>query len=90
MQSITVKVNTVKQTVQEATIITNDGKPTIIKAANKVNYELVNNATGRGPEKIITKRVGKDLHISFEDGEESDLIIEGFYNKGRSRFDWFG
>lgn len=82
MQSITVKVNRANQTTQEAAIITNDGKPTIIKAANKVNYEFINNATGRGPEKIITKRVGKDLHISFEDGGESDWIIEGFYNKG--------
>lgn len=82
MQSITVKVNRANQTTQEAVIITNDGKPTIIKAVNKVNYEFINNATGRGPEKIITKRVGKDLHISFEDGEESDWIIEGFYNKG--------
>ncbi|MBE8228740.1 hypothetical protein IQA72_17135, partial [Leptospira borgpetersenii serovar Ballum] len=36
------------------------------------------------PNHIITKRVDKDLHVSFErEGKETDLIIEGFYNNDK-------
>lgn len=77
MQSISVKVNDSVQTIAEARVITKDGQPTIIKANRNANYELINDATGRGPDHIVTKRVGKDLHVSFEENaEESDLIIE--------------
>ncbi|OOR85223.1 GA-like domain-containing protein, partial [Moraxella canis] len=81
MKTISLKLNTATQTVAEYTIITQDGSPTVIQASNKVNYELIDQATGRGPERILTKRVGQDLHISFENNaDEADLIIEDFYN----------
>ncbi|WP_147287594.1 Ig-like domain-containing protein, partial [Moraxella caprae] len=85
MQSISVKVNDSVQTIAEAKVITKDGQPTIIKANRNANYELINDATGRGPDHIVTKRVGKDLHVSFEESaEESDLIIENFYDYDKS------
>ncbi|AWY19498.1 SwmB domain-containing protein [Moraxella bovis] len=85
MQSISVKVNDSVQTIAEARVITKDGQPTIIKANRNANYELINDATGRGPDHIVTKRVGKDLHVSFEENaEESDLIIENFYDYDKS------
>ncbi|MDI4508251.1 Ig-like domain-containing protein [Moraxella lacunata] len=85
MKSISVKVNDSVQTIAEAKVITKDGQPTIIKANRNANYELINDATGRGPDHIVTKRVGKDLHVSFEENaEESDLIIENFYDYDKS------
>lgn len=49
------------------------------------SYELINDATGYAPDHIVTKRVGKDLHISFEDdAKESDLIIKDFYDYDKS------
>lgn len=85
MKSISVKVNNQNATIGQAQVITKDGEPTVIKATKNVNYELANDATGFAPDHIVTKRQGKDLHVSFEeDGEEADLIIEGFYDGGDS------
>ncbi|MFC0821412.1 hypothetical protein, partial [Moraxella marmotae] len=81
MKNIIVKINDAVQTVQQVTLVTNDGQATVIKAAKNVNYQFIDQATGRGPDHIITKRVGKDLHVSLEDeGQETDLIIEDFYD----------
>lgn len=85
MKSITVKVNTQKSTIAQTQIITKDSQPTIIKATKNVNYELIDDATGYAPDHLVAKRSGKDLHISFEDnGQESDLVIEGFYDSNQS------
>ncbi|OOS24398.1 hypothetical protein B0681_07800, partial [Moraxella porci DSM 25326] len=85
MKNIIVKINDAVQTVQEVAVVTNDGQPTVIKGVKNVNYQLIDQATGRGPDHIVTKRVGKDLHISLEDaGKETDLIIEGFYEDDRN------
>lgn len=82
MKTVIIKVNNTEKTIAEHQVVTKDGQPTVIKATNQVNYELVDKATGRAPDHIITKRVGKDLHVSIEDeGQESDLIIEGYYNQ---------
>ncbi|MFB6348052.1 hypothetical protein ACFBZI_01100 [Moraxella sp. ZJ142] len=81
MKNIIVKINDAVQTVQQVNLVTNDGQATVIKAAKNVNYQFIDQATGRGPDHIITKRVGKDLHVSLEDeGQETDLIIEDFYD----------
>ena len=81
MSTITVKVNDQIKTITEHEVVTQDGKPTIIKAVDKINYELLDESTGHAPNHIITKRIDKDLHISFEDDSENpDLIIEGFYD----------
>ena len=81
MSTITVKVNTQNETVAEHKVVTNQGTPTTIKAVDKINYELLDEATGRAPNHIVTKRIDKDLHISFEnDSLDPDLIIEGFYD----------
>ncbi len=81
MSTITVKVNAQTETITEHKVVTQNGKPTIIKAVDKVNYELLDESTGRAPNHIVTKRIDKALHISFEDNNENpDLIIEGFYD----------
>ncbi|MUG33398.1 GA-like domain-containing protein, partial [Psychrobacter sanguinis] len=81
MKKIIIKINNTTKTIAEHTVVTKDGKPTVIKANKKVNYELFDPATGHAPNHIVTKRVGKDLHVSMEDdGQDSDLIIEGFYD----------
>ncbi|MDX2374867.1 hypothetical protein NJD71_12140, partial [Psychrobacter sp. PP-21] len=85
MNTIIVKTNSATQTVAQVQVVTEDGKPTIIKAVDKVNYEFHDTAIGRAPNHIITKRLKNDLHVSFEkDGENSDLIIEGFYDEADS------
>ncbi|MBP2281023.1 CshA-type fibril repeat protein/VCBS repeat-containing protein [Psychrobacter sp. PL19] len=82
MNIIIVKTHNATSTVNEVQVITEDGKPTIINAVDKVNYEFHDTAIGRAPNHIITKRIKNDLHVSFEkDGQDSDLIIENFYNK---------
>ncbi|WP_296204619.1 hypothetical protein, partial [Psychrobacter sp. UBA3962] len=81
MKIVIVKVNNATQTIAEHKVVTQDAKPTVIKAASEVNYELVDKATGKAPQHIITKRVGKDLHVLVdEEDQESNLIIEGFYH----------
>ncbi|MBO1531904.1 Ig-like domain-containing protein [Psychrobacter sp. F1192] len=85
MNAITIKVNDQVKTIAEHNLIVQDDKATVIQATNKVNYELLDEATGHAPKHIVTKRVDKDLHISFEEGSEgADLIIEGFYDKADS------
>ncbi|AKG15957.2 Ig-like domain-containing protein [Moraxella bovoculi] len=80
MRNIIVKINDTTKTISQLTVVTQDGEPTIIKAGKNVNYQLIDTQTNRAPDHIITKRVGKDLHIALEDeGRESDLIIENFY-----------
>ena len=40
MKTIIVKVNNATQTIAEHTVVTQDGKPTVIKQCKNVNYEL--------------------------------------------------
>ena len=85
MKTIMVKTNNATQIVAEVAVVAKDGKPTIIQAMEKVNYEFHDMAIGRAPNHIITKRIKNDLHVSFEeDGKDSDLIIEGFYDSADS------
>ncbi|WP_265089752.1 Ig-like domain-containing protein, partial [Psychrobacter sp. Pi2-51] len=85
MNTIIVKTNNATQTISQVDVVTQDGIPTIIKATNKVNYEFHDTAINRAPNHIITKRIKNDLHVSFEEeGESSDLIIEGFYDNADS------
>jgi len=60
---------------------TASGQALRIPAQNKVNYQFIDDATGFGPENIMTKRVGDNLEIAFEgtDISNPDLIIEGYY-----------
>ncbi|STZ09894.1 Uncharacterised protein [Moraxella caviae] len=81
MKNILVKVHGTNETLQEITVVTKDGQPTVVKAQKNVNYEFIDLAKNVAPDHIITKRVGNDLHISLEDeGKEDDLILEGFYD----------
>lgn len=85
MNTIIVKTNDATQTIDQVQVVTKDGVPTVIKASAKVNYEFHDNAINRAPNHIITKRIKNDLHVSFEEeGKESDLIIEGFYDSADS------
>ncbi|MGB2786667.1 Ig-like domain-containing protein, partial [Psychrobacter sp.] len=85
MNTITVKTNDATKTIDQVQVVIKNGKPTIITAMDKVNYEFHDTAIGRAPNHIITKRLKNDLHVSFEeDGKESDLIIEGFYDNADS------
>lgn len=81
MSTITIKVNAQDKTIAEHKVITQNGKPTTIKAVDQINYELIDESSGRAPNHIVTKRINKDLYINFEnDSVGPDLIIEGFYD----------
>lgn len=81
MKNITIKVHNSNQVVQQVQVITKDGEPTVILAQNGVNYELIDNETGHALQHMVTKRIDKDLHLSFEgNGQEADVIIENFYD----------
>ncbi|MGP5543061.1 BapA/Bap/LapF family large adhesin [Psychrobacter celer] len=80
MKNITVKAQSQIETVTEHKVMTQNSEPIVIAATNNINYELIDDSTGHAPDHIITKRVDKDLHVSFENNNlEPDLIIEGFY-----------
>lgn len=78
MKTIIVKVNNRTKTLSEVLVKSGD-KPVVIKASKKVNYELIDELTGTAPHHIITKRSGQDLHVSFGETSDADLIISGFY-----------
>ena len=57
------------------------GQPLRIKAQAGVKYQLqeIDKAKSAAPEYVKVRRVGKDLHITFEDDSASDVIIEDYY-----------
>ncbi|PJG85886.1 hypothetical protein [Conservatibacter flavescens] len=56
------------------------GQALIIDAQDKVNYQLVDNSTGLGPQNIIAKRDGNNLQVILEDGDTlPDIIIKNYY-----------
>lgn len=76
--STTVKVLNAKAVVETHKV--QPGDVVRITAQENVNYQLINDQTGFGPENIITKRDGSDLKIFLEDGDmKEDIIIENYY-----------
>lgn len=57
-----------------------------IKAVPGARYQLIDNATGQGPDNIRVTRVGSDLRISFEGREDADLVIADYYQYTESGF----
>ncbi|WP_439328462.1 Rib/alpha-like domain-containing protein, partial [Lonepinella sp. BR2357] len=43
-------------------------------------YELLDQETNLAPQQISTARVGNDLHITFQDSADEDLIIANYYD----------
>lgn len=83
MNNILVKIHDSKQTLSEAVVTTKDGTPTTIKAVKYANYELIDQTTNFAPHHFVAKREAQDLHVAFEEnGQASDLVIEGFYDVG--------
>lgn len=81
MRNISIKIHNTSELVQQIQVVTKDGTPTLIQAQKGVNYEFVDDVTGRALQHIVVKRQDKDLHLSFEEnGQEADLIIENFYS----------
>lgn len=87
--NIIVKIKNASQEIQSYQIKTGTGKVLHIQASPDVTYQLIDEATGLGPTKIVVKRVGDDLLISFEPEdiasgqlEHPDIIIENYYTQG--------
>ncbi|TDA47889.1 Ig-like domain-containing protein, partial [Burkholderia pyrrocinia] len=84
--------NTVRIAVVDGKTITQtiDVQPMKQGASGKIRaiphgkYILIDDQTGVAPENINVKRVGKDLHVSFEGAaaDESQLIVEDYYGQG--------
>lgn len=55
------------------------GQAVTIKAEAGARYQLVDTETNYGPENIRASRQGKDLKISFEGSNTTDLVIEDYY-----------
>ncbi|WP_310614864.1 Ig-like domain-containing protein [Limnohabitans sp.] len=84
-QNIKVLVNTGNEQTNKAFDVASGsgkaGKPTTIKAIKGARYQFEDLAAKNvGPENIRSKRVGKNLHVMLEGGQEADLIIENFYD----------
>ncbi|MGV6988222.1 Ig-like domain-containing protein [Testudinibacter sp. P80/BLE/0925] len=77
--SITLKVLSAKTEIANYKVV--NGETLIIKAQENVNYQLIEDATGLGPQNIIAKRVGDDLQLLLENGDNvPDVIIEDYYS----------
>lgn len=57
------------------------GQPVRLQAKAGAKYQLLDleKAKAVGPDYVKVKRVGKNLHILFEDSTEADVIIEDYY-----------
>ena len=55
------------------------GPAVTVKAVEGARYQLVDPQTGFGPENIRTSRQGKDLKVSFEGSQTTDLVVENYY-----------
>ena len=57
------------------------GQPVRLKAKAGAKYQLLDleKPQAVGPDYVKVKRVGKHLHILFEDSIEADVIIEDYY-----------
>ncbi|MCW9700045.1 cell wall anchor protein, partial [Avibacterium sp. 20-129] len=76
--SITVKVLNAKKVLNSYKL--EQGSKIILQGKDKVNYQLIDDATGFAPQNIIAKRVGSKLEILLDDGDtSSDIVIENYY-----------
>ncbi len=50
-----------------------------IPAQGKFNIELIDTATGHGPQVVMTKRVGNNLVLVFDGEDADDVILENYY-----------
>uniref|UniRef100_UPI0025BD9D2E Ig-like domain-containing protein n=1 Tax=Limnohabitans sp. TaxID=1907725 RepID=UPI0025BD9D2E len=57
------------------------GQPVRLQAKAGAKYQLLDleKAKAVGPDYVKVKRVGKNLHILFENSTEADVIIEDYY-----------
>lgn len=55
------------------------GEAVTVKAVQGARYQLVDPQTGFGPENIRASRQGKDLKVSFEGSQTTDLVVENYY-----------
>lgn len=55
------------------------GEAVTVKAVPGARYQLVDPQTGFGPENIRASRQGKDLKVSFEASQTTDLVVENYY-----------
>ena len=83
---VQIKVNNASETVSRYEVeqgagAKGQGLRIDMRGQKHVNFELINEQSGFGPENIATKRVGSDLHVAFEQSDigTPDLVIEGYY-----------
>ena len=62
------------------------GKTLVLKAQADTRYELLDQDTQRGVEKVRAKRVGRNLHIFLEDAQTADVIVEDYYDESIVQF----
>ena len=55
------------------------GQAVTVKAVSGARYQLVDTTTNYGPENIRVSRQGKDMKVSFEGSNSTDLVIEDYY-----------
>lgn len=83
---INLRVNTgneeTSKIVEVATDSSSKGGAERVKAVKGARYQLEDpTAKNVGPEKIRSKRVGKNLHVMLDGSGQADLIIEGYYDE---------
>ena len=81
MAHILLKVKKATQELEQFKIDSNSKTALHIRSLEGVDYQLIDENTGLGPDKVQVKRVGNDLQITFydEDMQSPNVIIEDYY-----------
>ncbi len=81
MKTIAIKVFDKKEIISEVVATVKSDELTILQAQSGVNYEFLDETTGKAPDHIVAKRNGSDLLVSFEkEGNKAELMIENYYD----------
>ena len=58
-----------------------EGQAMRLEAVRGARYELTDPSIKSAPDVVRAKRVGKDLHVSVDDDENIELILEDYYDE---------
>ncbi|MDO5692020.1 MAG: Ig-like domain-containing protein [Pseudomonadota bacterium] len=78
-KTILLKIHDAQATQATHVIQAGSKHPLVLKTQGKTNYQLIEEESGLAPDRVVTQRVGDDLHVSFEGSTEPDLILQDYY-----------
>ncbi len=82
--AVIIRINDQSKTVDSKEVQPGQGRkaPVVLQVQAGHDLQLIDQSTGRGPRRLLTQRVGEDLHLSFDGGEigQPDVVVQNFYD----------